>query len=227
MTGVSFDSERYLTQERFSESLSSVTCDNGTIKFAFSDQKAFDTARQNWDWVNDGARRIIIILSSGTCNHTARQPYLAKNMTFSGLAAVANARTSSWRDAISHGKFRLNTQGLLASNDTLQNDTLQKRISAKRDQSIAVGSSFSGKTLFELPINNTGLTARIDCSDCGTRGNLDLDIDVEFKLGLPKWLGGDGLFQNSGSGQITPSGVGADAVLAVSHGLSRKPTKGS
>lgn len=95
------------------------------------------------------------------------------------------------------------------------NDTLQKRVSTQ--QSVAVGASFNGSTLFSKPINDTDLTASIECSDCGTRGSLNLDIDVDFKAGLPTFLGGGGLVQSSGSGQITPSGVGADAVLSVSR----------
>ncbi|KAM0715240.1 hypothetical protein Q7P37_008738 [Cladosporium fusiforme] len=185
LTAIAFDAERYLTQERFGNTISSVGCANGTIKFTFKNQDGFDAARNSWNWVNNGERRIIIILSSGTCNSTARQPYLAKRVSFQDLTAIVEAHTSSWSDAISQGKFQLNTQGLASSNNTLK-----KRLSVQRTQSIAVGSSFSGSTLFSRPINDTDLTASIECSDCGTRGSLDLDINVDFTAGLPKFFGG-------------------------------------
>lgn len=209
LTAVAYSAERYLSQERFSNWLTSVNCNGDVIKFKFKNRRSFNAAKKGWKWVNDGKRRIIIVLSSGTCNNVARQPYLAKHVRFRGLTVTVEAQASAWGDAVSRGKLRLNTLGLVQSNDTLQ-----KRL-APVQKSIDVGSSFSGKNLFSKPINNTALTASIECSECGTRGKLNLNIDVDFKLGKPKWLGGTGLFQGSGSGQITSSGVGADAVLAV------------
>lgn len=209
LTAVAYSAERYLSEERFSNWLTSVNCDGDVIKFKFKNRRSFNAAKKDWKWVNDGKRRIIIVLSSGTCNNVARQPYLAKHVSFSGFTVTVEAEASAWSDAVSRGKLRLNTLGLVQSNDTLQ-----KRL-APIQKSIDVSSSFSGKNLFSKPINNTALTASIECSECGTRGQLNLGIDVDFKLGKPKFLGGNGAFQGTGSGQIKPSGVGADAVLAV------------
>lgn len=96
LTAVAYAAERYLSEERFSNWLTSVDCDGDVIKLKFKNRRSFNAVKRDWKWVNDGKRRIIIVLSSGTCNNVARQPYLTKHVSFRGLTVTVEAQASTW-----------------------------------------------------------------------------------------------------------------------------------
>jgi hypothetical protein len=227
LTGVARNSERYLSSEetslislsssstdrtiisveRFSDTLAKTDCVNGHIQFTFKNPEAFDAAR-NWLWVNEMNRTLVIVLMTNVCDNPRRQPYRASRVTFdhSKLLAEACVEQSTWQDAVTQGRFRLNTEGILpgAIGSTTKNLTKRLSIPEKRHDAVDLTSDFS-RQLFSKKIPGTDATAEVACKQCGTRGKLNIDIDIEIILLRP----------SKGTIQITPAGIGADVIFGI------------
>jgi hypothetical protein len=213
LTGIAQEGERYLSQERFGDSVSAVDCTDDAIKFTFRDQEAFEKAEESWNWVNEGDRTVTIVLNANTCGNEERKPYIAKHVSFADQAVTVEATESVWRDSFTHAKLLMNTQGLIPDTSALQRrqfgfiddlvDTVTDlgRISDQR--AVDLSSDFSGLVLFSQAINNTEFVASIECSECRTRGGLELNIEVDIFNGL------------TGSIEVRPSNLGADVVFDV------------
>lgn len=218
LTGIAQEGERYLSQERFGDSVSSVDCTDNAIKFTFRDLDAFEKAEESWKWANEGDRTVTIVLSAGTCGNDERKPYVAKQVSFADQAVTVEAAQSVWGDAFPHAKLLLNTEGLIPDTSDLQkrqfgfiadifkgiDDTITKFTTIREQKSLDLSTDFSGEFLFNRTINNTELTASIECKQCRTRGGLDLNIEFEILNGF------------SGFVEVRPSILGADAVFEVS-----------
>ena len=205
VTGIAQEGERYLSQERLGDAVSAVDCTDDAIKFTFRDLEAFEKAEENWKWVNEGSRTITIVLSANTCGNDERKPYIAKHVSFADQAVTVEAVHSPWADAFTHAKLLLNTQGLVPDTSS----GLQRRqgffdfLTIREQKALDLSTDFSGQVLFSQAINNTDLSASIECNECRVRGGLDINIEVETITGL------------SGFAELRPSNLGADVVLEV------------
>lgn len=210
LTGIATENERWLSEEEFSDSLSSVECSNSTIKFTFTDLAASAAAQESWQWLNAvGNRSVGIVLSAGTCGNTRRQPYKATQMSFGTLTATAQATKHKWGEVFSSGKLHFNTQGL--EPESAGSGNLGAKADEPEIHSLDVTGDFSGKTLFEQAIkDNSSLTASIGCNECRTRGRLDIEIEADI----------DFFEIEKASVKVTPVGLGADAVFDVSESCS-------
>lgn len=236
LTGIANGGERYLSQERFGDSVSTVDCTDNAIKFVFRNPEAFEQAEESWKWVNKGNRTITVVLSAGTCGNDKRKPYIANHVSFGNQSVTVEAAPSVWQDAVRHAKLLLNTQGLAPGNSSNNPSTgdLQRRqfgiigditnrigdavtkFSTIREQkSLDLSADFSGRTLFSQAINNTELSASIECNECRTRGGLDLNIEFEILNGF------------SGFVEVRPSNLGADVVFDVSASPSNPSCRGT
>lgn len=198
LTGIAGETERYLSQERLDDSLSSVDCTNTSIKFTFKNQVDLEVVLQSWQWLNVSNRTVTIVLNSGTCGNERRQPYIARRMTFSGMSATAEATRKTWREAMPRGKLRLNTKVLRSP--PVSTGGLKKR----EQHTLDLSADLSGQKLLEQNIKSSGLSASVECKQCRTRGSLDLDIDVDI-----------GLSGAEGTVQILSSGLGAETSFEV------------
>jgi hypothetical protein len=193
--------------ERFSDTLAKTDCVNGHIQFTFKSPEAFDAA-QSWLWVNEMNRTLVVVLMPNVCNNPRRQPYRASRITFdhNKLLAEACVEQTTWRDAVTQGRFRLNTEGILpgAIESTTTNLTRRVSIPVKRHDAIDLTSDFS-RQLFSKQIPGTDATAEVDCKQCGTHGKLNIDIDIDIILLRP----------SKGTIQITPAGIGADVIFGI------------
>jgi hypothetical protein len=223
MTGIAEVGQRYLSQERFGDSVSAIDCTDDAIKFTFRNQEAFERAEESWNWVNEGDRTITFVLSADTCGNDARKPYIAQHVSFADQAVTVEAVPSSWAESFTHAKLLMNTQGLVpkTSSDLERRGifdfitdpiiNLINDISTVRDQrSIDLSTDFSGQVLFSQAINNTDLSASIECNECRVRGGLDINIEFEIFNGF------------TGFAQVTPSNLGADIVLDVRTSSSKQ-----
>ena len=205
VTGIAQEGERYLSQERLGDAVSAVDCTDDAIKFTFRDLEAFEKAEENWKWVNEGSRTITIVLSANTCGNDERKPYIAKHVSFADQAVTVEAVHSPWADAFTHAKLLLNTQGLVPDTSS----GLQRRqgffdfLTIREQKALDLSTDFGGQVLFSQAINNTDLSASIECNECRVRGGLDINIEVETITGL------------SGFAELRPSNLGADVVLDV------------
>nr|OQO18145.1 hypothetical protein B0A51_14737 [Rachicladosporium sp. CCFEE 5018] len=204
LTGVADNSTRYLSLERFSDSIKSVDCDGNNIKITFNSKDTYNDIQSNWKWINTNGRTVYVVLAPNTCSNTRRQPYSAQTATFdsNSNAATFTANQATWSDAIKQGNLHFNTQGIQAGSG------LSKRlIPVDETKSIDVTKDFS-QTLFSKEIPGTGLTAEIDCATCGTRGKFNIEVNAEINV----------LSANTGFAKITPDNLGADIVLGFKVG---------
>jgi hypothetical protein len=213
LTGIAQQGERYLSQERFGDSMSAVDCTDGAIKFTFRDQEAFEKAEESWNWVNQGNRTVTIVLNADTCGNEERKPYIARHVSFADQAVTVEATESVWRDSFTRAKVLLNTQGLIPDTAALRRrqfgfiddivDAVTDLGTISEQRAVDLSTDFSGLVLFSQAINNTELSASIECNECRTRGGLDLNIEVDIFGGV------------KGSIEVRPSNLGADVVFDV------------
>jgi hypothetical protein len=213
LTGIAQEGERYLAQERFGDSVSAVDCTDDAIKFTFRDQEAFEKAEESWNWVNEGDRRITFVLNADTCGNGERKPYIAKHVSFADQAVTVEAVPSAWADAFTHAKLLKNTQGLVpdASAGLRRRQSIFDGVTdffddlttVKDQRAVDLSTDFRGQVLFSQAINNTDLSASIECNECRVRGGLDINIEFEILNGF------------TGFAEVRPSNLGADIVLDV------------
>jgi hypothetical protein len=213
LTGIAQQGERYLSQERFGDSVSAVDCTDGAIKFTFRDQEAFEKAEESWNWVNQGNRTVTIVLNADTCGNEERKPYIARHVSFADQAVTVEATESVWRDSFTRAKVLLNTQGLIPDTAALRRrqfgfiddivDAVTDLGTISEQRAVDLSTDFSGLVLFSQAINNTELSASIECNECRVRGGLDINIEFEVLNGF------------TGFAEVRPSNLGADVVLDV------------
>lgn len=177
LTGYAEDAhQRYLSQERFGDLISSIECLNGSIAFKFGSQDTFASIRDEWDWINTGNRIVFITLEAGTCSNTKRQPYLATHVAYDAGSrkATFKAATRTWEDVLPNYNVVLDTQGVLPQGDA----ALQHRFEG--DASIDLNHDFSGNIATLQDVANTSLQFDLECKSCATSGRLDLHVEGSF-----------------------------------------------
>lgn len=204
--------QRYLSAERFSDVISSIDCPTGQIAFTFSSQDAFASAQQQWGWVNEGNRSVVITLESGTCGNEKRQPYLAENVVYNSGSrrATFKAAVSNWVDSCPGYKIVADSQGILSQAGS--DGTLTRRVSA--DAGIDLTHDFSGNIFSAPDVANSSLEFNLDCKNCATQGRLDFHFEGGVDLGNI-FGGGDVL---TASAEVKPTGVGATVELGFRLG---------
>ncbi|TKA71210.1 hypothetical protein B0A55_07654 [Friedmanniomyces simplex] len=203
LTGEAQPEEKYLNVNYFKDAAKSVSCADGHMNFTLKDQDKFASVQQGWSWMNEDNHTVCLVTEPGTCGNTRRQPYRATYVTFDNQTQTASVTASNWtwQEALPKWSMRINTAGLL--NSTSSNDSsLEKRIDQKAslDLTQTFNANFANLTA-------DGVTASIGCTDCSTRGTLNLDFNVSFDLLANPKL--------SGTASITPSGVGANVELGL------------
>ncbi|KAK5740087.1 hypothetical protein LTR17_004799 [Elasticomyces elasticus] len=207
LTGEKQPDEKYLNVNYFKDSVKSVDCADGHMNFTFKDTDKFDSVQKGWSWMNVDNHTVCLVTEPGTCGNDRRQPYRATYVVFDNQTQTASVTASNWtwEAALPKWHMRINTAGILnmtATAEAADDSTLEKRIdqTASLDLTQTFNANFAN-------VSAGDLTASVDCTDCSTRGTLNLDFDVSFDLFADPAL--------SGTASITPSGVGANIELGL------------
>ena len=92
MTGYADEgANRFLSLERFADSVSSVECSDSQIKIAFGDQGAFSAVQESWTWMNQDSHTVYFVLSAGECDNEKRVVYAANQVSFSAVGSPVAA----------------------------------------------------------------------------------------------------------------------------------------
>ena len=100
--------------ENFVGDLTSVQHDDGVLSFTFKDRASFDSAAQNWGWVNDKeSHQIILIVNYVEIDQSYRSPYRVTSMTHDlrRLAIALHASEAGFKEVIRTGHLRIETMG--------------------------------------------------------------------------------------------------------------------
>jgi hypothetical protein len=161
---------------RISEIYWSVDYTPPSLALDFKDKTSFESAKQNWKWVNDNnANHLFMIANHPNCGQDAsRTPYRITKIKYDSVKYIAymDAVASNYESIVRDGHLRVELDGAVGSN-------LPRDISINPHASVS--KSLSLKKDFSGNIWKTGSGANIatlDCTDCGTDGSVKVILDV-------------------------------------------------
>ena len=173
-----FDSQfdYIIDMERFDGMLKSVSCDNIMV-LEFRDASSFSRASEIWNWVNDDIKNnFILVAQEDKCGSgTDRRPYIINNARFDAASfnVMLDAQGKKWEDVAQNFTFHM---GYAPGVDSSTAGLLKR----DADVTLDLASNFN-KNLFHEKVSGVDLS--VDCSNCGTKGKLlvDFDLDVGWK----------------------------------------------
>ncbi|KAK5725751.1 hypothetical protein LTR15_003941 [Elasticomyces elasticus] len=209
------DNERLLGQESFADAIATASCTANSLAFTLSDATTYAAAHIAWGWVNHETNRTLTLVTENIgCTNETRQPWIVSAATFDSAnqAVSFTATPTPWIDAIPRYGLRFSHDNITeaappsvadAINAGLSKRGLQKRFffpEAKKRFTIDVSHDFS-RNIFDTSIGDN-VNAKVDCNPCGTKGKLNLDVDVLAIIAFPPRL-------EKATATLTPDGVGA------------------
>lgn len=186
--------------EKFLPLTKAILCNNQSgISMTFRDNSTFERAKQLWDWANGAENRsFILVAGAGDCGwNVHRQPFIIQSVDFTGAdTAKLNGRLASWQD-VAHS-FHL-VVGRVGNNGTQFQP-------AKRDYTKDFSIPMDLDFPFQVGLSADGVSSTLTCSDCGTSGHFNIELDISTWLFIP----------TGASVKIYPSGLQATAELTWS-----------
>lgn len=147
----------------FSQALKTVSCD-GDLSLTFANNAAYKEAIREWNWVNGGGNRsLIMVVNYPGCGQAeARQPWTISAAKYTDTTSTIDftATMQSWSDMENSLKIEWGPS---------TGSALSKRDSP---HVVSLASSFPSK-LYTYSNNATGLDFTLGCDKCGSSGNLD------------------------------------------------------
>lgn len=156
-----------------------VSCVPGGFTMKFEDAASYNSAEQNWDWVNQADPRYIeMVVIAPSCSNGNRMPYrvTAIQMVDSSLMMGMTASVEDFPTAFpKYQNLKFDTNGLQADM-MLATGKLRKRLNV--DSTIDLTQDFAGKPIFTENVGGVDLS--VVCARCGTTGSIhatgELDI---------------------------------------------------
>lgn len=113
MTGYAEEqSTRFLSLERFADSVSTLDCTNSQVSLTFGDAATYSAVQQSWNWMNQDGHTVYLVIGAGECGLEQRTVYAASGVTFGGdgsVAADSGADSSSTNNTVSGNSVSNNT----------------------------------------------------------------------------------------------------------------------
>ena len=191
------DVENILSMEKFYGMLTSVDCADHNMTLAFKDDATFAYAQKVWDWVNGADDHTFIMVAGiGDCGwNTERRPFSVSKITYDEDRNIARltAELSDWK-SIAH------TYDLHVGHVPLTDSQLPAR-DVSKDVSLDVSTVFP----FGVKVTQDGLSSALECSKCGTTGQINIELKLSTKAFIP----------TGASMRMSPNGVSAKAELKL------------
>lgn len=201
--------ERYLSDEQFSEAIEDVKCDGSAVLIKLNSAANFKSAKSQWKWVNQSGKKIILFLDQPGCgDDDVRQPYIVKKATFEDDNSINFAAVEAeWAQVVEQYQLQY---GSGHSNTT---SDLQTRgigdISKTLDPIFIDFNHDLSHTIIPQKDIGGGVTLELDCQPCSTSGNIELQIVAQAKdFGFSD--------QSLQMTITTPQQIGASITLALS-----------
>ncbi|KAK3381016.1 hypothetical protein B0H63DRAFT_510951 [Podospora didyma] len=187
--------EFIIGMERFESLLKNVTC-GSDMTLEFKDESSFAQASTIWNWVNDDVNNTFVMVSRRCSNDGQREPFLVSNMHFDPqqLTVFLDIESKEWIDIAKNYTFHIGYA------PAVDRSSLFERGGAP-DFTMSLASDFS-TNLFKQNISNLDIS--LDCTRCGTAGQLLVDFDLN--VGIPPKL----------SMKVNPQDVAAFMQLTMS-----------
>lgn len=214
-----------LSMERFSATLSKAVCSSKSITPTFPNKSQYKEVEEEWSWVNSAADNyIVLVTESAQCNSAnddpaERQPWHVSSAIFdpSSYAVTFIAKPKSWEAAFNDWHLTVKTRGILPTGTKVKREhpTLSRRYEISGAPSINLNTDIGDIKLKLGGESIGGAEAYIECSGCGTSGDLDFEIDViPWLTPLPPHLSGT-LSIGNDIGASFDLDIGAEVPLAA------------
>lgn len=179
--------KKILSMEEFGDVVENAVCDEaGVIGLTFTKDIEFRQVREEWQWINgNDDHTVVLITETERCDRnstdgTARQPWLIRNVAFDNTQnnVELTGKPVSFQEAFGkawHVSIARDHQPtpLLASRD-------------KQPAQISLNSDFSGVGMNLPPalalaqvLTSDDPIGMLSCDPCYTKGELDLEIDID------------------------------------------------
>jgi hypothetical protein len=202
------DDELVISMERFAGELEKVDCtDNITMQF--TSQSTYQSAIAEWDWVNvHGNRTFILVTNYAGCGaDESRDPWVVNNAYYDdpNHTVYLNATKETWEEVAHTYSMDFGRYSMPDSNSVTTN--LTKRLpDINKSKTFTIPLAKDLPKDFLKPKTISGITIGLACTDCATKGSIELAGHVESsKKGLAVF-----------TVDMTPSAVSADISLTLS-----------
>ncbi|KKA22124.1 hypothetical protein T310_3864 [Rasamsonia emersonii CBS 393.64] len=181
-----------ISLERFHSMLKSVQCGNTTV-LEFVDHDAFQYAIQAWNWVNEHENHHFILIADdpGCGPDDQRVPFYINSVEYDEQHSTVHLHGSekAWQEVAQTFDLEYGTVSPPPQSN------LSKRFGewgTTKGFSVPLSNNLDGNIFYEhIP---SGGTFRLDCTDCGISGSLDVTfkISVSYSKGfldipIPAW----------------------------------------
>lgn len=214
MTLYTASSELIISLERFHSMLKSVQCGNTTV-LEFVDNDAFQYAIRAWNWVNEREQhRFILIADDPGCGpDDQRAPFLINSVEYDEQRAIVHLHGSekAWQEVAQTFDLEYGTVPF-----PQRAGNLSRRFGdwgTTKGFSVPLTNSLDGN-IFNEPIPSGG-KFRLDCTDCGISGSLDVTFKVRVEVLVPVEV----------SMTVSPRSVHADLGLRLGLATPRLPNQ--
>jgi hypothetical protein len=197
------DGEKIISMERFAPMLNFAECGE-RIVMGFKDESTFQYAIKAWGWVNDEETHSFIMIANfvGCGPDDQRQPYYIYNVDYDDNRHIAYlyGLEKDW-SVVAH-TFDLDYGKATVVQPQRRSTDLVKRFGPTftYDKDVTMNLAHNwNRNLIDLTTPG-GIKLKVDCTDCGTRGQLmfsghikvDLSSIKEFSISAsPKDFGAD------------------------------------
>ena len=189
--------KKILSMDEFGDVIQNAVCDEaGVIELTFIKDIEFRQVQEEWQWINgDDDHLVVLITETERCDRnstdgTARQPWLIRNAAFNATQnkVELTGKPVSFQEAFGkawHVSIARDHQStpLLASRD-------------KQPAQISLNSNFSGVGMNLPPslalaqvLTSDDPIGMLSCDPCYTKGELDLEIDIDGLHGAKVKIG--------------------------------------
>jgi hypothetical protein len=172
----------------FGAALEKVDCTAPTMSLDFKTSGPFKDAKAAWNWVNGATtNNVIMFVNHPSCGaDKSAAPFKVTSIKYDDVKFIAYMTVTEIEDlesVIPDGDLVVETlanvdEPVLAASDD-GSPAIAKRISASKSTVISLNRSFDNKQIFS--IGSGANYAKLECTDCGTRGKIRVKLYAKIK----------------------------------------------
>ncbi|KAK4188585.1 hypothetical protein QBC35DRAFT_473426 [Podospora australis] len=180
------DDVKVINMADFGTALEKVDCTAPSMALDFKEAGPYKEAKASWAWVDGAAKNnIILFVNHPSCGaDKAETPFKVTSIKYDDVKFIATMQVTAIDDlesVIPDGDLTIETladiqEPIIDARDYEEGDAqeLDKRISGSLNPSISLNRNFDNKNI--LNIGSSSNFVRLDCTDCGTRGKINVKL---------------------------------------------------
>jgi hypothetical protein len=172
----------------FGTALEKVDCTAPTMSLDFKQAGPYNDAKASWNWVNGATKNnIIMFVNHPSCGADKTEaPFRVTGIKYDDKKFIAYMTVQEIDDleaVIPDGDLTVETladvdEPILNARDFEGDVSLERRITVKKTATISINSNFN-KNIFSVGSGNN--YAKLDCTECGTRGKIRVKLYAKIK----------------------------------------------